>query len=639
MKRLTAIFFSLIGITILVLLGLQKLDWISNPWQVLVLYNSILGVSGLSIYLNNTTLHEVWWYSLRVRFKVHILRLVIFLIVLSLNFWLLRDFNTLRWPYLWPKPGVFVLLTLAVATIWFYEEMQRIWMFRVVGLFMLLISQSYLLHSIETTLSYFNFVSLLHLFAVTGLIAGMFLNFFNQAAPQKKQQTQPPPKRLPHVVAVIPTYNEPIAILENTVLSLKALDYPKRRLHVIISDDGHNPQVQELAIRHSVHYNPGARRDAKAGNLNSALQYIKSNLPEATLILTQDADELVDPSFLSKTIGYFNDPKVAFVQTPKEAIAPKGDPFGVRDRVFYDSLQPGRAGAGAAFSCGSGVIWRISAVESIGGFVTWNLVEDLTTSYYLHIAGYRSEYHNEILTIGLSPDDIPNLLKQRGTWAADTIRIFLFKNPLYQYGLTLPQRLQYLELGMFYLTSVFFIPSLMLVPLISLTTGVFPAIEGSALFPWMVVSMVYYATLSRSRLIDLLRMWQYWIGHWPTYSKGFIIALRSRHKKPVYKVTRKTHQTGFYAYLLWPQFLYILAGIIISIRALMLPEADLTAVWTNIGIFGFFAFMLSGICGAAFYGLKWDVFQKSQKSQQAMEKSGQKTFQENAAKSLRRKTG
>ena len=110
--------------------------------------------------------------------------------------------------------------------------------------------------------------------------------------------------------------------------------------------------------------------------------------------------------------------------------------------------------------------------------------------------------------------------------------------------------------------------------------------------------------------------------NWPTYSKGFIIALRSRHKKPVYKVTRKTRQNGFYAHLLWPQFLYILAGVVISIRALIAPGVNLTAVWTNIGIFAFFAFMLSGICGAAFYGLKWNIFQMSQKPQHALQKEG-----------------
>jgi cellulose synthase (UDP-forming) len=632
MKRLTIIFFGLAGVIVLALLAFQRLGWISNPWQVLIIYNLILGIGGLAVYSNNMTLSESRWHTFRMRFKIHILRLVVFFAVLSVNFWLLRDFNTLRWPYLWPKPGVFFLLILAVLAIWFYEEMQRVWMFRLFGLFMLLISQSYLLHSIETTITHFNLISLLHLFAVTGIIAGMFLNFLNQFTPQNKHEHPQPPEQLPEVVAVIPTYNEPIAILEQTVLSLKALNYPKDLLHIIISDDGHNEDVRDLAIHHEVHYNPGARRDAKAGNLNSALQYIKSNLSDSALILTQDADELIDPSFLSKTIGYFNDPKVAFVQTPKEAIAPRGDPFGVRDRIFFDALQPGRAGAGASFSCGSGVIWRISAVESIGGFVTWNLVEDLTTSYYLHIAGYSSEYHNEILTIGLSPDDIPNLLKQRGTWAADTIRIFLFKNPLHQHGLNLRQRLQYLELGLFYLTSVFFIPCLMLVPLISLATGVFPAIEGSALFPWMVVSIVYYATLSQSRPIDLLRMWQYWIGHWPTFSKGFIIALRSRHKKPVYRVTRKTHQKGIYPHLLWPQFLYILAGIVISIRALIsAPEANMTAVGTNICIFLFFAFMLSGICLAAFYDLKWDIFRRGRKLQHVLQKSGNTQFQENVS--------
>jgi hypothetical protein len=139
----------------------------------------------------------------------------------------------------------------------------------------------------------------------------------------------------------------------------------------------------------------------------------------------------------------------------------------------------------------------------------------------------------------------------------------------------------------------------------------------------MVVSMVYYATLSKSRLIDLLRMWQYWVGHWPTYTKGFVIALRSRNKKPVYKVTRKTRQSGFYGYLLWPQFLYILFGIILSVRALVtMPEADMTPVWTNIGIFGFFAFMLSGICQAAFYGMKWKIFQMNRNPQQVLQEKG-----------------
>ncbi|GEM_PF-6313004 len=85
-----------------------------------------------------------------------------------------------------------------------------------------------------------------------------------------------------------------------------------------------------------------------------------------------------------------------------------------------------------------------------------SLVEDLTTSYYLHSAGYDSEYYNEVMSIGLAPDDIPCLLKQRGTWAADNWRLFLFDNPLFKKGkLTIPQRLQYFELSLFHFAVTF----------------------------------------------------------------------------------------------------------------------------------------------------------------------------------------
>jgi cellulose synthase (UDP-forming) len=392
---------------------------------------------------------------------------------------------------------------------------------------------------------------------------------------------------------------------------LTRLDYPSHLLTVVISDDGHRQEVKDMARKHGVHYNPGAQKDAKAGNLNSALAYLESASPQATLLLTQDADEVIHPSFLKKTVGYFNDPSVAFAQTPKDVIAPKGDPFGTRDRIFYDALQPGRNGYGAAFACGSGVLWRIDAVKSIGGFVTWNVVEDLTTSYWLHSAGYRSEYHNEKLSVGLAPDDVPGLLKQRGTWAVDTWRLFLFDNPLVKPGLSSAQRLQYLELGLFYLVSSFFVPLMMLVPLLSLMTGTFISISSWAFFPWVAISLLYYLVMSQGQTLFMVRMWQYWVGHGPTYFKAFWVAARSRHKKPKYVVTRKTRDNGFYAYLLWPQFLYLFAGVVAIIYGLFgLSEIDLTTRLSNIAVLLFFMFMVGAICRTAFYGFEFRILER-----------------------------
>jgi hypothetical protein len=104
----------------------------------------------------------------------------------------------------------------------------------------------------------------------------------------------------------------------------------------------------------------------------------------------------------------------------------------------------------------------------------------------------------------------------------------------------------------------------------------------------------------------MLRMWQYWIGHGPTYFKAFWIALGSRRKKPKYVVTRKTRDNGFYAHLLWPQFLYLLVGLIAIIHGLIgLPEIALGMRLTNIGVVVFFMWMVSAICRAAFYGVEF----------------------------------
>jgi hypothetical protein len=145
---------------------------------------------------------------------------------------------------------------------------------------------------------------------------------------------------------------------------------------------------------------------------------------------------------------------------------------------------------------------------------------------------------------------------------------------------------------------------LMFTPFLSLATGQFIPIDGSALFPWIAAIALYYAALSRGSAEFTIRMWQYWIGHWPTYTKALWIAARSRNKKPSYQVTRKTRQDGFYGHLIWPQFVYLFIGAFLIVRALLwMPEASLMARITNIGLLGLFMFLIGGICRAAFYNV------------------------------------
>jgi cellulose synthase (UDP-forming) len=521
-----------------------------------------------------------------------------------LNAVLLINFNTLRWPYLWPRPAVEIIVAGIVLALCFREYLTGVWLQRLVGLGMVFAGESYFFHSLFVTVQSFSFIALIHLVGVTGVFGVMLLSYFNQFFPKNHKMAPLLPADLPHVAVVIPTCDEPFEVVEKTIVAVTQLDYPPDRLYILVSDDGRSDSIHQIARRYGVNYVEGPRKDAKAGNLNFALAQLDKAYPQASLIVTQDADEILDPTFLRKTVGYFADDKIAFVQTPKEVIVPPNDPFGSRDRVFYDTLQPGRNGSNAAFSCGSGVIWRIEAVKSIGGFATWNLVEDLTTSYQLHRAGFKSEYHNEILSVGLAPDDIPGMLKQRGMWAVDTWRLFLFDNPWKHKTLGVRQRLQYLELGLFYVTSAFFTPLLIVTPVLSLATGVFLPIEGAALFPWMGFILAYYLVLARGYLSNLLRMWQYWIGHAPTYAKAFWIALHARTTKPAYQVTRKTRMSGFYGYLLWPQFLFLFVSTVVIIRAIFdMPDASVLSRLSNIAVLLLLMTLVSGICQAAFYGV------------------------------------
>lgn len=418
--------------------------------------------------------------------------------VLALDLVAVVIFDALIWPHFWPYPALFVLASgLAIVT-WFPELGKGVWMLRSIGLLLILVGQSYFLASLQITRDLPSPLAIAHLVGFAGTFAVMIVNYVNQLSPKNHVEAPPLPARLPAVAVVIPTYGEPYDVLEKTVISIKRLDYPPELLFIVISDDGHRPEVQSMAESHGVHYNLGAKKDAKAGNLNGALTYLAQTFPQAELVLTQDADEVIRASFLQATVGYFSNSQLAFVQTPKDTMTPKGDPFGTRDRIFYDILQVGRNGSGAAFACGSGVLWRISAIQAIGGFATWNVVEDLTTSYYLHSAGYRSEYHNQILTLGLAPDDVPGLLKQRGTWAVDTWRLFLFDNPLFKRGLAFGQRAQYLELGLFYLTSIIFLPLIMFTPIVSALSGEMLPLPTSALLPWATTSILYYLILART---------------------------------------------------------------------------------------------------------------------------------------------
>lgn len=191
----------------------------------------------------------------------------------------------------------------------------------------------------------------------------------------------------------ITTYDEDENIVAPSIQAALDLQAPHNTsVHVHVLDDGNRPLIEHLARRFGVNYITRTENIGfKAGNLRNAMFQTQGDF-----ILICDADTRVFPSFLSHTLGYFTDPKVAWVQTPHWFYdIPEGrswqkwlqdgtyrwpvwlatpirlisgqrrigqDPFLSEPTVFFDIIQRRRNRHGASFCCGAGSIHRREAI-------------------------------------------------------------------------------------------------------------------------------------------------------------------------------------------------------------------------------------------------------------------------------------
>src|SRR3984957_2075581 len=254
----------------------------------------------------------------------------------------------------------------------------------------------------------------------------------------------------PTVDLFIPTYNEPLSVVQNTVLGALSIDYPLDKLKIYILDDGRREEFREYAEACGVGYITRDNNEhAKAGNLNHAL-----SVTDGELLALFDSDHVPTRAFLQLTIGWFQrDPRLALVQTPHHFYSP--DPFERNLRagttvpnegqLFYGLIQDGNDLWNAAFFCGSCAVIRRDAVESIGGFAIATVTEDAHTALRLHRAGWNSAYLRLPLAAGLATERLAIHVGQRMRWARGMTQIFRIDNPMLGRGLSFGQRVCYLN--------------------------------------------------------------------------------------------------------------------------------------------------------------------------------------------------
>ncbi len=432
---------------------------------------------------------------------------------------------------------------------------------------------------------------------------GLINSFFLIATVWRlKYRTPPPAPAGLNVDVFITNYDEPLEVLRRTAIGARAIRYPHRTWML---DDGKRDEVKAMAEALGIGY---IRREgnehAKAGNLNNAL-----GITDGEFILQLDADHVPLPNILDRLLGYFNDPDVAFVQSPQDfyntdsfthVVNEEGRSLWEENRIFFSLLQPGKDYWNASFFCGSCGVLRRKSFEEIGGFSTRTITEDMETSIVLHGRGWKSVYHGETLAYGLAPSSAFAYHVQRLRWGQGSMQILRKLNPLTYPGLTVPQRLAYLSSTATYLDGiqklVFYLS-----PLVFFMTGWLPVNVTNAqlitrLVPYVLLTVISFELLSRgtgwiliSERYNMAKFWTYI----KTY-RGFFT-----QKKLKFNVTPKgANDVPFETYA--PQ----LTLLVVSVLSVIWATIAYKTGWINYHAPGWssLAFWLNG------FWVAWNVY-------------------------------
>ena len=219
---------------------------------------------------------------------------------------------------------------------------------------------------------------------------------------------------------------ESLGVIVRQLEALARVEYPHDSW---VLDEGNDPAVRAAAHRLGVNYftragverynqpNPPFAARTKAGNVNA---WLDAHGQDYDVFVQFDIDHRPNPRYLDRVLGYFADPKIAWVQGPSlygnlDNWLSRG--AAEQELVLQGPLQRGFYGfSQTPFIIGSHCTYRTSAVLEIGGFQPTR-AEDHLDTVVLSMRGYRGVFVPETLAVGNRPDTFETYLRHQFAWA------------------------------------------------------------------------------------------------------------------------------------------------------------------------------------------------------------------------------
>jgi cellulose synthase (UDP-forming) len=301
-------------------------------------------------------------------------------------------------------------------------------------------------------------------------------------------------------------------------------------------------------------------------------------------------------------MGYMEDPKMAFVQTPQY--------YGNKDRnaltrasweqqeLFFGPICQGKNRMNATFWCGTNAVMRRDAILEVGGVPEANIAEDFLASLFIHQKGWKSLFIPEVLAVGLAPTDLASYWAQQFRWARGSLEVIFKHNPLAKRGLTWAQRWQYLYSAGYYLNGLVVLIDAV-VPLFVLLTGMLPVKDATSNF------MVYFFPFIFFTLYLLMRSTAYTVTFRAiqlSMSTFFVFILATVSAalglKSAFKVTSKTEREGNFLFYALPNIIYAAIGLSVVAYAVishgLTPAVVTNSAWVLFNIIFFASFIQAG---------------------------------------------
>ena len=250
---------------------------------------------------------------------------------------------------------------------------------------------------------------------------------------------QPKPRspfdQAPSLTVVIPAYNEG-SMVEQTIYSVAAAQYPGDRLEIIVIDDGSRDDtwdyMQKAAQKH-----PGVVKTIRFPENRGKRAALAEAFRIATgeIVATIDSDSVIERDALLELTGPFRDPAIGAVAgkvvayNRKKGFIPRM--LHVRFILSFDFLRAVQSTYGSVYCCpGALSAYRTAVVRKVldawlnqkflGEKCTYG--EDRSMTNFIFSCGYNSAYQRTAVVHTIVPESYAKLCKMLLRWDRSYIK-------------------------------------------------------------------------------------------------------------------------------------------------------------------------------------------------------------------------